>query len=225
MLSVRRVRYSDCDVRLVDEYPDLLELIERLGSLQIRNQGTIGGNIGNASPIGDMPPALISLGTELVLRRADTQRRIALEDYFIGYKSTAQQPGEFIEKILIPKAKPGQQLRVHKISKRFDDDISSTCGAFNIELDNSLVRSARIAFGGMAEIPKRALACEAALTGQRWCEATIDNAMQALAGDFEPISDFRASSRYRMQVSQNMLRRLFLELSDPGNNVRVIRYA
>ena len=219
------VTYSELQPRLVAQYPDLKELLDRLGSRQIRNRGTLGGNIGNASPIGDMPPVLIAVGASLILGNADGSREIPTEEYFLGYKKTALAPGEFIQSIRIPLPHPSQFFRTYKISKRIEDDISTTCGAFNVTLDGDTVSRVRIAFGGMAEIPKRASACEAAMMGQRWCQATINSAMAALANDFSPISDFRSSSDYRMQVSQNMLRRLFAEQQHCSGYVRVTQHA
>lgn len=219
------VSYSRCKSMLSGEFPDLQELIERLGSLQIRNQGTLGGNIANASPIGDMPPALIVLGAELVLRRGRATRVIPVEDYFVSYRITALQPGEFIERIIIPKAKDGELFKTYKVSKRLDDDISSVCGAFCLRVEQGEVAAVAIAFGGMAEIPRRAKHCELAMAGMPWSEDTIDAAMLALASDFSPISDFRASADYRMQVARNLLRRLFLETQMSANQLRVTHYA
>ena len=226
------VTYSRCKDLLIHHYPDLHELIDRLGSRQIRNLGTIGGNIGNASPIGDMPPVLIALDAELILRRADQKnnsqtRRLPVADYFLAYKVTAQQPGEFIERILIPKPQPGSVFRAYKISKRLEDDISASCVALNIKLEDGRVADARIALGGMAEIPRRAASAERALTGATWSEDNILAAQRALAEDFSPISDFRASAEYRLRVSQNLLQRLFLELDAglTGEQLRVTQYA
>lgn len=219
------VTYSTCADTLVNYYPDLRELLERLGSLQIRNQGTIGGNVANASPIGDMPPVLIALGAQLLLRQGDQTRLLLAEDYFVNYKETVQQPSEFIESIVIPKPKAGYAFRVYKISKRLEDDISASCGAFYVKIDAGNVVDATIAFGGMAAIPKRASRCEEALIGQPWNEQTVAAAMTALADDFQPISDFRASADYRLTVSQNMIKRLYLELESPADQVRVTHYA
>ncbi len=219
------VSYSDCQAALIAQYPDLHELIERLGSRQIRNQGTLGGNIGNASPIGDMPPVLIALDAQLVLRKGDSTRTIAVADYFVSYKKTVQQPSEFIERIIVPKARPGYLFKAYKISKRLEDDITATLGVFYIKLEDSVVTDARVAFGGMAEIPKRAASCEQALQGQRWTAETIAAAMAALDNDFSPISDFRASAEYRMQTSKNLLQRLYLETESSAGQVRVTHYA
>jgi len=217
--------YSKAKNLLVQYFPDLEELIERLGSRQIRNQGTIGGNVGNASPIGDMPPVLIALGAQLVLRKGDTTRIIDVADYFLKYKVTSQKTSEFIERILIPKPKGKEKFRVYKISKRMEDDISASCGAFNIEIENGLVKHVVIAYGGMAEIPKRATHCEKYLLNKVWSEQTIQVAMTELAKDFSPISDFRSSAEYRLLVSQNFLQRLFLELNSSHDTLRVSQYA
>ena len=219
------VTYSQAAEYLIEFYPDLKELIERLGSLQVRNQGTIAGNIGNASPIGDMPPVLIAMGAELVLRKGNTTRVVAVEDYFVKYKVTVLQTSEFIEKIIIPRPQQNTQFKAYKISKRLEDDISATCGAFNIQIKNGHVVDIAIAFGGMAEIPKRAIHCEQALINQVWSEQTLELAIDEMAKDFTPISDFRASAEYRLLVSQNMLRRLFLEIQDGTQTIRITHYA
>jgi xanthine dehydrogenase small subunit len=219
------VTYSQAADHLVALYPDVKELIERLGSLQIRNQATIAGNIGNASPIGDMPPVLIALGAKLVLRRGKETRVVAVEDYFVKYKVTILQPSEFIEKIIIPRPKPDTQFKVYKISKRLEDDISATCGAFNLRVQNGIVTNIVIAFGGMAEIPKRASYCEQALLNQAWNTQTVERAIEQIVQDFSPISDFRASAEYRLSVSQNMLRRLLLETQHNAKSIRVTQYA
>ena len=172
-----------------------------------------------------MPPVLIALGARLVLRCGAQTRELPVQDYFVRYKVTAQQPSEFIERIIIPRPAAGYDFRVYKISKRLEDDISATCGAFSLKIDAGQVVDARIAFGGMAEIPRRATHCEAALMGNSWQEQTISNAMRALASDFQPISDFRASADYRLSVSQNFIQRLFLELQPGAAPVRVTHYA
>ncbi len=219
------VSYSACQAVLIQQYPDLHELIERLGSRQIRNQGTLGGNIGNASPIGDMPPVLIALDAQLVLRKGDTTRTIPVADYFVSYKKTVQQTSEFIERIIVPKARPGYVFKAYKISKRLEDDISATLGVFYIKLEDRVVTDVRVAFGGMAETPKRAMHCEKALQEQIWNAETIAAAMAALDNDFSPISDFRASAEYRMQVSKNLLQRLYLETAYDAGQVRVTHCA
>ena len=200
-----------------DTYPSYAELIRRYGSVQVRNAATIGGNIANGSPIGDNPPALIALGTDLHLRKGDARRVIPLEDFFLDYGKQDLAAGEFVEAISIPK-RP-DTLRCYKLSKRFDQDISAVCGCFNLTMEGNTVTAARIAFGGMAGVPKRAAAVEAALLGQPWNEATITAALPAFAQDFTPLSDMRASADYRLRAAEGMLRRYFADLSDQPANV------
>lgn len=218
------VTLADVYHTLNAEYPDFGELLQRFASLQIRNQGTLGGNIGNASPIGDSPPLLIALGSQLVLRKGATRRTLALEDYFLDYRVTAQAEGEFIEKIVIPRAKASHFFRAYKISKRLDDDISAVCAAFNLHIENGVVIDARIAFGGMAGTPKRASACEAVLHNAPWNNATVERACNALSQDFSPLSDFRASKEYRLLCAQNLLRKYFIEQQTPDLQTRVTAY-
>ncbi|MDF4210960.1 xanthine dehydrogenase small subunit [Pseudomonas protegens] len=215
---------TDCYDALRAEYPDFGELLQRFASLQIRNQGTLGGNIGNASPIGDSPPLLIALGAQIVLCKGEVRRTLALEDYFIDYRVTARQESEFIEKIIVPRASAERLFRAYKVSKRLDDDISAVCAAFNLRIDNGVVSDARIAFGGMAAIPKRAKNCEAALIGAPWNQSSIERACAALAEDFTPLSDFRASKEYRLLSAQNLLRKYFIELHAPHIETRVTAY-
>ncbi len=202
--------------------PQLDELMRRFGGEQIRNAGTIGGNIANGSPIGDLPPALIALGATLVLRRGETRRELPLADFFLDYRRQDRAPGEFIEHVIVPRLAKDALFHVSKISKRFDEDISTVCGAFRLDIgDDGTVRQARLAFGGMAGTPKRAAHAEAALTGKPWTEAAVSDAIAALALDFAPLSDMRASSRYRALVAGNLLRRFLIETRDPTVATRV----
>jgi xanthine dehydrogenase small subunit len=223
------VPYSQFTYLLEKPFPELAQMIERIGSRQIRNLGTLGGNIGNASPIGDMPPALIALSASIGLQKGQNKRQILVADYFKDYKVTDLAESEFIKNIIIPKLSGEQQLKVYKISKRLDDDISAVLAAICIELvDVGTTRQVKrvcIAFGGMAAIPKRALQCEQALLGKVWQQSTIDNAKQALTQDFQPMSDVRASEQYRMLVAQNLLQRCFIELSDSSIATQVVAHA
>ena len=213
--------YADATAALARHYPDMGEVIRRLGSVQIRNAGTLGGNIANGSPIGDSPPLLIAAGATLHLRRGQARRSLPLEDFFIDYGKQDRQPSEFVEKISVPLPPPDSRFRAYKISKRFDQDISAVLGAFQLRFDAGQVTEARIAYGGMAATPKRARAVEAAVTGAAWDEATVERAMAALEQDFAPISDWRASAGYRLQVAKNLLRRLHIETSDPAAETRL----
>jgi xanthine dehydrogenase small subunit len=209
------VRYSEAREALARLHPDLGELVRRIGGVQVRNAGTIGGNIANGSPIGDMPPALIALGAELTLRRGDERRTLQLEDFFLSYGKQDRAPGEFVESVRIPRPRPGTLVRIVKLSKRFDSDISGVCGAFALRIEDGVVTQARVAFGGMAGIPARAPGCEAALTGQAWSEAGVEAAAQALADDYQPLDDLRGSAAYRRKVAANLLRRIWAEQSEP----------
>ncbi|MEZ5867054.1 MAG: xanthine dehydrogenase small subunit [Defluviimonas denitrificans] len=190
-------------------HPAFAELLRRFASEQVRQAATIGGNIANGSPIGDTPPALIAMGAVLHLRKGETRREIPLEDFFLDYGKQDRAKGEFVEAVTIPASAPG--LACYKLSKRFDQDISAVCGCFAIGVEGGKIANARIAFGGMAGIPKRAAAVEAALVGRDWTLATVTAALPAFASDFAPMTDMRASSAYRLEAAQNMLIRYFHE--------------
>ena len=196
---------------LLGEWPQLRDLWLRFASLPIREAGTMGGNVANGSPIGDSAPVLMALGASLVLRQGDRVRHLPLDEFYTGYMQNRLEPGEFLQAISVPRRRPTQHFCAYKISKRFDSDISAVCGAFSIELDGDIVGNARLAFGGMAATVQRAAHCEAALCGQPWNEHTLHAAMAALPTDFKPLTDMRASSGYRMQVAQNLLRRFWLQ--------------
>jgi xanthine dehydrogenase small subunit len=193
-------------------YPaELSAMWQRFASLPIRNAGTLGGNVANGSPIGDSMPWLIALGARVVLRGAAGERELALEDLYLGYQQKDMRAGEFVQTVRVPLARAGLRFRTYKLAKRFDQDISAVCAAFALRIDGEVVSEARIAFGGMAATPRRATRTEALLLGQPWTEATLDAAMAMLAHDYAPLSDMRASSEYRMQAAQNLLRRFWFE--------------
>lgn len=203
------VRYAEAHEALARLHPDLGELVRRIGGLQVRNAGTIGGNIANGSPIGDGPPALIALGASLVLRRGEQRRTLALEDYFLAYGKQDRAPGEFVERIHIPRPAPDAVIHISKLSRRFDSDISAVCGAFHLTMQDGIIAKARVAFGGMAATPRRAGGCEAALTGAPLSEDTIARAVAALNEDFDPLTDVRGSAAYRREAAGNLLWRLW----------------
>ena len=198
-------------------YPSYAEMIRRYGSAQVRNAATIGGNIANGSPIGDTPPALIALGATLHLHHVDGARDLAIEDFFLDYGKQDRRTGELVTGVTIPHQP--DRLKVYKSSKRFDQDISALCGAFNITVEDGTVTNARIAFGGMAGTPKRASHVEAALTGQPWTSDSIAMADAAWAQDFTPMSDMRASSDYRLTTAKNLLHRVYLEYTGQSSSV------
>ncbi len=202
---------------LAPHHPSFAQLLRRYASTQVRNAATIGGNIANGSPIGDGPPALIAMGCTLHLRRGDDLRSIPLESFFLDYREQDRRPSEFVAGLSIPAEAPS--LRCYKISKRFDQDISAVLGCFNLTVEGGTITAARIAFGGMAGIPKRAAQVEAALIGQPWTEATIAAALPAFAQDFQPLTDMRASAAYRLMTAQNLLTRYFHDLNGVPVNV------
>jgi xanthine dehydrogenase small subunit len=193
--------------------PDFGEMMRRFAGKQIRTVGTIGGNIANGSPIGDTPPALIALGATLTLQKGDAQRDLVLEDFFIAYGKQDRAAGEFVRSVRVPKLTSSERFRCYKISKRFDQDISAVMGAFKFTLAGSRVEAARIAFGGMAATPKRARHAEAALAGADLGNATSwQPALAALAADYTPITDQRASAAYRRDVAGALLRKALIEV-------------
>ncbi|MBF9232091.1 xanthine dehydrogenase small subunit [Microvirga alba] len=186
--------------------PDLGELMRRFGSAQVRASGTVGGNIANGSPIGDLAPALIALGTELELRQGEQTRTIPLESFFIAYRRQDRAPGEYVRRVTVPKLKANESFRAYKVSKRFDEDISAAMGAFKLTLDGRRIAAARIAFGGMAGTPKRASETEKALIGLSLDEpASWGEALAAIGRDYQPMDDHRASAAYRSTVARNLL--------------------
>ncbi|MFR0689121.1 xanthine dehydrogenase small subunit [Enterobacterales bacterium AE_CKDN230030158-1A_HGKHYDSX7] len=212
--------YADC-LEALREFPGVATLLERLGSLQIRQRGTLGGNIANASPIGDMPPLLLALDARLRLRRAGSVREVPIDGFFTGYRTTLLQPGEYIEAVLIPRLRAHQRFRVDKVSKRRDDDISAVCLALRLDLDDKgAVIDARLACGGMAATPLRGANSEAALRGRPFDAAAVAAAQAALPQDFQPIDDLRASAAYRLKVAQNLLQRALLEWTPSPAEVR-----
>ncbi len=205
--------YTEALPFITAAWPSFATLVRRIGSRQIRNVGTIGGNIGNASPIGDTPPCLIALDANLHLHGPNGAREIALEDYFLDYRKTDLGADEVIAAVQVPKLSEDQVFRTYKISKRYDQDISAVVGAFRLTIENDVVIGARIAFGGMAATPKRAANCEAALIGKPWTEDSARAAGAMIAEDFAPIDDHRASAAYRVQVASNLFVRLFRDLA------------
>jgi len=192
--------------------PDLGQLWRRIGSRQVRAAGTVGGNVANGSPIGDMPPALIALGATVELRRGEAERSLALEDFFLGYGRQDRASGELVTRLVVPRPAENEVFRAYKIAKRFDQDISAVMMAVKLTIDDGRVASARLAFGGMAATPKRASATEAALGGLALAdEAGAERAAAALAEDFSPIGDMRASAEYRLDVARGLVLKAFAE--------------
>ena len=196
---------------LAQRVPSLVDVWLRFASPPIRHAGTMGGNIANGSPIGDSAPVLMALDAHIVLRRGERVRRLPLADFYVDYMENQLEAGEFVQALAVPLEAMTRQVRAYKISKRFDCDISAVCAAFAIALDDGVISAVRLAYGGMAGIVKRAAQAEAALLGQVWNEAAMKAAQAALASDFQPLTDMRASAAYRLQVAQNLLKRFWFE--------------
>jgi len=194
-------------------YPDFNLILKRYGSDQIRNVGTIAGNIATASPIGDTLPLLLSLDAKVVLQKISNKTVLPLKKFFISYRKTRLKKGEFIHSIIIPIFK-NNIFKAYKISKRVDDDISTVCASFNLEIINNKIKSVKIAYGGMAPIPKRAINCEKTLVNSSLSEESFNKAMKKLEIDFAPIDDMRASKSYRMEIAKNLLIKCFLEIKN-----------
>jgi len=194
-------------------YPDFNLILKRYGSDQIRNVGTIAGNIVTASPIGDTLPLLLSLDAKIVLQKISNKKVLPLKKFFISYRKTRLKKGEFIHSIIIPIFKKNI-FKAYKISKRVDDDISTVCASFNLEIINNKIKNVKIAYGGMAPIPKRAINCEKTLVNSSLSEESFNKAMKKLERDFAPIDDMRASKSYRMEIAKNLLIKCFLEIKN-----------
>jgi len=194
-------------------YPDFNKILKRYGSIQIRNVATIAGNIATASPIGDNLPLLLALDSQVVLHDMKKSKILPINDFFINYRKTRLREGQFIHSVRIPISDKNI-FKAYKISKRFDDDISSVCAAFNLLIENKKIKEIKIAYGGMAAIPKRATHCERVLLNSSITRDTIDKAKKALEKDFIPISDMRASGNYRKIIAKNLLEKCFLEINE-----------
>lgn len=205
------VTLTDAFAALTTERPQLQNFADRFAGLPVRNSGTLGGNVANGSPIGDSMPLLIALGASVVLMSVRGNREMALEQLYTGYRQNVMAPDEVLAWIKVPKPTPNELLRVYKVSKRFDDDISAVCLAVRLELEGTQVTQASIGVGGVAATPVRATRTEAVLTNQPWTETTVQAGMASLRSEFNPISDMRASAAYRQQVLGNLLQRFWLE--------------
>ena len=218
--------YAEAEEALRGIDPDVGEMLRRLGSKQVRSTGTVGGNIANGSPIGDSPPVLIALDATIELRHGDARRTLALEDFFLDYGRQDRAPGEILTRITVPKLGAGEHFRCYKISKRFDQDISALLGAFRFRVHRGRIADARIAWGGMAATPKRSPATERAAVGLRLREPDSWRAAEdALAEDFSPIDDHRASAGYRTRVAKSLFRKALTEIAGrPSTETRIVGF-
>ena len=201
--------WAEIDGKLSAELSGLREIMFRFGSPNLRARATVGGNIVNASPIADGPPIFLALGCELTLRKGEKRRKVKLCDFYTGYKKTVLRQGEFVEKLRLERPTRGAHFNTYKVSKRYEDDLSTVCAAYLVRLDRAgKVTGARIAYGGMAPTSSRAYKCEKALVGEKWDEETIDRACKELGKDFV-LGRERTSPRYRTMLAGNLLRRYF----------------
>lgn len=215
------VSYARAFETIATHIPQMVELFDRIGGAQVRAMGTIGGNIANGSPIGDTPPPLIALGAEVTLRKGERRRVVKLEDFFIAYGKQDREKGEFVESVSVPLPGEGELFGVHKVTKRRDEDITATLGAFRIKVAEGVVAGAVIAYGGMAATPKRASAVEAALIGKPWSLEAVEAALDTFEDDFQPLTDWRASADYRMLAAKNLLKRFYFEtVEGPSHIIR-----
>lgn len=206
---------NDAFAALASDRPQLGHFFERFAGLPVRQSGTLGGNVANGSPIGDSMPLLIALGAQVVLASERGERMLAIEDFYLGYRKTALAPDEVLARIVAPRPLPHETLRAYKVSKRFEDDISAVCLCLALHVEDGVIRRARIGAGGVAAVPARAVATEAALVGKLFSLDVLEAAAQVLREEFDPISDMRASSAYRREVLGNLLLR-FYEETQPG---------
>ena len=205
---------------LVKEYfTDFYDILKRYGSIQIRNVGTIAGNIATASPIGDTLPLLLSLEAKVVIQGMNQKKIYSLNNFFLSYRKTKLKKGEFIYSVKIPLNKENI-FKAYKISKRFDDDISSVCGSFSFSIKKNKIKKVAIAYGGMSEIPKRASIIEKKLIDSEFSESTFTKAVCFINKDFSPLDDMRASRNYRLSVAKNLLLKAFYEIKD-NRNIRI----
>ncbi len=219
------VTYTEFQDAVATHFPQIAGYWNRIGGEQVRNMGTVGGNVANGSPIGDTPPVLIALGASLTLRNGTQQRTVPVENFFIDYGEQDREVGDFVEALHIPFPGEDYSFAAYKVSKRRDEDISSVAAAFRVRIADGKVADAVIAYGGMAATPKRATAVEGLLTGKAWTAQTITDAQAGFAEDFSPIGDWRASAEYRALVARKLLARFHLETTQGVENTSLRREA
>ena len=200
------VRLADLEDATDHALPPIARILRFFGSRQIKNNATVGGNLCNASPIGDLAPVLLSLDATMVVRGPAGQRRVSIDDFFVGYRKTVLQPSELLVGVELADPPAEAMIGAYKVSKRREMDISAVAAGLRVDVVDGVVKAARFGFGGMAATPARASHAEAAVVGQPWSQATCEAAAVALAKDFNPLSDHRGSAWYRATVAANLLR-------------------
>jgi xanthine dehydrogenase small subunit len=193
-------------------FPALYNMLSVFGSQQIRNLATLGGNLGTASPIGDMLPVFIAYNARVILQSISGKREVFLDEYVTGYRTTVRMPDELIVAVILPKLTNGAKVKSYKISKRKDLDISTVSGGFRLELNGGkTIKEIKLAYGGMAERTKRAESAENFLIGKQWSRSIIEEAMPMVDKDFSPISDARGSAEFRKVAAKNLLMKFWTE--------------
>jgi len=208
------VKLADLEHATDHAVPPLSRMLRFFGSRQIKNSGTVGGNVCNASPIGDLAPVLLALGASFVARGRDGERTIDADDFFVGYRKTALQPGEVLARIEFETPPEGVRFASYKVSKRREMDISAVSAALRVSVDAGTITDARFVYGGMAATPARARNAESAALGRPWSAETLEACAAAIATDFQPMDDHRGSAWYRATVAANLLRGFFLDVKE-----------
>ncbi len=206
---------SELERQLGDRVPLLETMLQSFAARQIRNRATLGGNLATASPVGDLAPVLLACNASVTLVSAEGERTLPLSEFFTGYRTTVQRPGELIRSVTVPK-KTGQLEAVYKVGKRGADDISTVAAAFSLKLSAGVVVSARLAYGGVAATPLRAYEVETFLRGKPWNEHTASEAAVRLRSLFTPLSDLRGSAEYRRALVGNLFEKFFYEHTEPA---------
>jgi xanthine dehydrogenase small subunit len=206
------VTLSELMPKLNNGFRALRDMLSVFGSEQIRNLATLGGNLGTASPIGDILPVLIAYGAKVVLQNVDGIREVSIDSYITGYRQTVRKQDELVVGVVLPKPRPRAIVKSYKVSKRKDLDISTVSGGFKVELSTEHhVALTTLAYGGMAERVKRATSAEQFLLGKTWDRKTIEQAMPLIDSDFTPISDARGSAEFRRVAARNLLLKFWHE--------------
>jgi xanthine dehydrogenase small subunit len=197
--------------------PEFAQILERFGAPQIRHVGTIGGNIANASPIADALPFLFVMEATLTLASAAGRREVEINDFYHGYKQFDLRPDELIVEVRVPLPAADEHLRLYKISRRRDLDISTFTAAIRLRLSDERVELAAIALGGVAATVVRARRAEQFLLGQEFTKATMHAAGDVAAGEIAPITDVRGAADYRRQLARNVLVKFYYQAqTDPA---------
>jgi xanthine dehydrogenase small subunit len=213
---------------LLKHFPQLSELLWRFAATPIRNQASLGGNVANGSPIGDMPPALLALNAVIHVDNGQQRRKIPVSEFFLDYRKTALEISEWIEAIFIPFTQPTNFVRAYKISKRYEDDISAVCAVFNVQVIEGKVHRIDCGFGGVAAIPATVTALNSQLKGKTWSnKETFETGSEILKNAFTPLDDVRASKTYRIAMLINLWKRFWLETNQNAQKIetRVVHIA